>query len=653
MGDASFAASTAHSEELRGPAYIGPLIPAEYWPLRYAAAVAVVAATVGLRVALAPMLGTQSPLLPFVLTVFVSAYLGGGGAGLLASLLTPVAATIWFTTWPHDAPPAQWGAHVAFFLLIAALATLLMRELQRSVAVQAAALRSADHSARHAEDSAAQLRLIADSVPVLISYIGPDGIYRFANRQYETWFDKPREQMVGQHIRAMLGPAAYELVRPRLERALGGEPVFFEQQLPYEGGSREVAVHYIPDFDTDGRVRGCFALVEDVGPRKRLERILRETDRRKDEFLAILAHELRNPLTPIRNVAHILSKGNPDAATVRRSGDMLERQAKLLTRLVSDLLDVGRIMRGRIKLQRAPVDLAQVVDTALEAVRPQLEARGQNVTVTCAETGLFVEADSVRLCQVVSNLLTNASKYSPQGARIDVLIDALDGDVVLAVRDEGIGIDPEMLPRIFDAFLQGDRTLDRSHDGLGIGLTIVKHVIEMHGGSVAASSAGLGEGSEFRVRLKRVPTPPVQTPSDGGDAQPAPSRRVLVVEDSRDSAESLRELLRMNGHEVVVVNDGAQALSKLDEFRADTVLLDIGLPRMDGFMVAHAIRARFTHPASRPRLIALTGHGGEEERLSALRSGFDGHLTKPVEPAVLLRLISSEGRRQPMPSELG
>jgi len=245
MDDARTPASSARSNKVRAPAYIGPLIPAHYRLARYAAAVAVILITVTLRASLAPMLGTQAPLLPFLLTVFFSAYLGGAGPGLLASLLTPIAATIWFTTWPNDAAPLQWSAHVVFFLLIAGLATALMRELQRSSEVQVSALRAADRSARSAEDSANQLRLIADSVPVLISYIGKDGFYRFANRQYESWFGKSREEIVGKHMSEMLEPAAFDLLRPRIERALGGERVFFEQELPFSGGARDVAVHYV------------------------------------------------------------------------------------------------------------------------------------------------------------------------------------------------------------------------------------------------------------------------------------------------------------------------------------------------------------------------------------------------------------------------
>jgi PAS domain S-box-containing protein len=630
------------------------LIPDKAWPLRYLAAVIVVTATVAMRAVLAPTLGTQAPLLPFVLTVFVSAYLGGRGPALAAALLAPLAATFWFTAWPHDAPPAQWASHVVFFLLIGTLAALLMGELQRSARAQLLAAQAAARSAAQASESAAQMRLITDAMPALISYIGLDHTYLFVNRMYEKWFDRPTGRMAGSHVRDVLGDEAYRFIGPRLERAFKGERVFFETEMPFDSGMREIAAHYIPDVGPDGQVRGCFALVEDISGRKRAERALREVDRRKDDFLAMLAHELRNPLTPIRNVAHILARGQADAVTIRRSAELLERQASQLTHLVDDLLDVARITRGRIVLRRERLNLATVVNTTLEAVKPLLEYRGQSILVTRTDEPLFVDADQVRLCQVLSNLLANAIKYSGECARIELKLLATPREIQLTVRDEGLGIDPQLLPHIFDLYLQGDDSVDRTHEGLGIGLTVVKHLVEMHGGAVEVHSEGLGKGSEFRVRLPRVAAPPAAAGDlGGGDSRPALRRRVLIVEDNRDAAESLRELLRLDQHEVEVVHDGASALAKLDEFRADVVLLDIGLPRMDGFMVAHAIRARFAQQPMRPRLVALTGHGREADRHAALRSGFDGHVTKPVEPARLLRLVADEGMRRATSSEPG
>jgi signal transduction histidine kinase/ActR/RegA family two-component response regulator len=508
--------------------HIGPVIPAHATVFRFAAAVSVVLVVFALRAALAPLLGLQAPLLPFLLGVLICAYLGGRGPALFASALTPVLATLWFTSWPHDAPPLQWLAHVTFFLLLAVLTALIMHELQVAV--------------RRADDNAARARA------------------------------------------------------------------------------------------------GAQALLEN--------------DRRKDEFLAMLAHELRNPLTPIRNVAHILGRRPPDAATVKRASEMLERQASHLTHLVDDLLDVARITHRRVELNREIVSLEDVVSTALEAVQPIIDSRRQLVTTTVTEAHVHVEGDVVRLCQIVSNLLTNASKYSAEGQRIHINVGGDDRAAVLSVRDEGQGIDAQIMPHLFELFMQGDRSLDRAQGGLGIGLTIVKHLVEMHGGRVEASSEGIGQGSEFRIRLPRA-TGVTQPPR----AREAPRarvrrRRVLIVDDNADSGESLRDLLRLDGHDVAVTRDGPAALATLDHFAAEIVLLDVGLPRMDGFMVAHALRARYgTRP--RPRIVALTGYGRDEDRLSALRSGFDDHLTKPVEPDRLLRLIAEEGARTPAQESTG
>jgi signal transduction histidine kinase/ActR/RegA family two-component response regulator len=501
------------------PAYMGPLLDADAVALRYGAAVVVVLAIAGIRALLAPLLGTQAPLLPFVLGVFVVAYIGGRGPALLASFLTPVLATFWFTNWPHDAPVSQWIAHVIFFLMIAVLSSALMHELQK---------------------------------------------------------------------------------RSRAERK-----------------ALEIAAEHA--------------------------KALREADRRKDEFLAMLAHELRNPLAPIRNVAYVLTKAGVDPATVRRSGQMIERQASHLTHLVDDLLDVARITRGRVALHREPLSLDSVVEAALETVQPVLDERNQTVLLRQPGEKVFVDGDCTRLCQVVANLLTNASKYSPERARIEILIDGSAVDAFIEVRDPGVGIDPQLLPHLFDLFLQGDRTLDRAQGGLGVGLTIVKLLVELHGGSVEAHSAGLGKGSEFRIRLLRArPTfaaLPPQVPEDPKAIRP---RRVLVIEDNTDAAESMRTLLRTDGHTVEVVNDGAAGLARLEDFRADIVLLDIGLPRMDGFMVAHAIRERYALAGRRPKLLALTGYGRDEDRQAAIKAGFDGHLPKPVDPRRLLQIVADE-----------
>jgi len=503
------------------PAYIGPLLREDAVLLRYGAAVVVVLAISGVRALLAPLLGTQAPLLPFVLGVFAAAYLGGRGPAMLAGGLTPILATLWFTNWPQDAPATQWIAHVVFFLLIAMLSSQLMHELQKRSRTEREALAIA---ASHAQ-------------------------------------------------------------------------------------------------------------------------ALREADRRKDEFLAMLAHELRNPLAPIRNVAYVLAKGAGDAATVRRSGQMIERQASHLTHLIDDLLDVARITRGRVVLKRETLTLDSLAEAALETVQPLLDARNQSVAVRRTAEKVFVDGDSVRLCQVISNLLTNAIKYSPERSRIEIVIDGTPVGALISVRDPGVGIDAQLLPLLFDPFLQGDRTLDRAQGGLGVGLTIVKLLVEMHGGNVTAHSAGLGKGSEFHIRLPRVQAPvPASTAPESDERKTVRPRRVLIIEDNADAAESMRAVLRTDRHEVEVVHDGAAGLAKLEDFRADIVLLDIGLPRMDGYMVAHAIRERFALGGRRPKLLALTGYGRDDDKTAALKAGFDGHLAKPVDPRLLLQILADEPR---------
>jgi PAS domain-containing protein len=331
---------------VRAPGYIGPLIPENAWPLRYLAAVIVVAGTVAMRAVLAPTLGTQAPLLPFVLTVFVSAYLGGRGPALLAGALAPLAATVWFTAWPHDAAPVQWASHVAFFLLIGGLAALLMGELQRSARGHLLAARAAAESAERASESAAHMRLIADAMPALISYIGPDRIYRFANRMYEKWFDVPAGTVAGREVRHVLGEEAWKHIGPRLDRAFKGERVFFEQEMPFDSGMREIAAHYIPD----------------IGPGRAGTRLLR-AGRGHLGPQADRAHAARNGPSQGRLPRHAGARaaqsahthpqrgahprrGQADPAPCRRSAELLERQASHLTHLVDDLLDVARSRAG-------------------------------------------------------------------------------------------------------------------------------------------------------------------------------------------------------------------------------------------------------------------------------------------------------------------
>jgi signal transduction histidine kinase len=380
----------------------------------------------------------------------------------------------------------------------------------------------------------------------------------------------------------------------------------------------------------------------------RLVHELREADRRKDEFLAMLAHELRNPLAPIRNALEILRlRGRDRRAAAREAWDMVERQTEQLSRLVDDLLDVSRITRGKITLQRAPVEVAEVVRRAVETSRPLIEARRHTLQVQLPPRPLWVEGDLTRLAQVVLNLLNNAAKYTDEGGQLSVAVEApaegngWPAEVVIRVRDTGMGIRPEMLPRVFDLFTQADRTLDRAQGGLGIGLTLVRRLVQMHGGRVEAHSEGPGKGSEFMVRLPLY-RGPLPEPDDSGDgaAVAAPPRRILVVDDNRDSAQSLATLLRLTGNDVLAANDPRAALEAAARFRPEVAILDIGLPGMDGYELARRLRS--LPGLEHLRLAALTGYGSEEDRRRSRDAGFDDHLVKPVEMETLQAFLSGK-----------
>ena len=378
-----------------------------------------------------------------------------------------------------------------------------------------------------------------------------------------------------------------------------------------------------------------------------LYQALRDTDRRKDEFLATLAHELRNPLAPIRNALQILKMPRVDAETVERSREMMERQVHHLVRLVDDLLDVSRVMRGKIELRKERVELATVVARAVETVQPLVDAQGHQLSVRMASDSLLLEADPVRLAQVVGNLLTNAAKYTEPNGRIWLTAER-DGDMaVLRVRDNGIGIAPAMLPRIFELFVQVDHASTKAQGGLGIGLTLVKNLVEMHNGIVQARSEGLGQGCEFVVRLPLVAQALDQDhgPEAGPQADQLPPRsgkRLLVVDDNKDAADSLAMLLRLQGHEVRVAYSGMAALEMTKTYTPDVVFLDIGMPGMDGYEAARRIREQ--PGLGKTVLAALTGWGQQEDRRRTAEAGFDHHLVKPPEPQLLESLLAGEGQ---------
>ena len=431
-------------------------------------------------------------------------------------------------------------------------------------------------------------------------------------------------------------------------RALeGGETVHNEEILLVrdDGGRMVLEANAAPVLDRENRIVAAVLVFRDVTRRRQNEEALREADRRKDEFLAMLAHELRNPLAPILHAVHVLRQLEPASPREAWCQEVIERQTVHLSRLVDDLLDISRITQGKVTLRREPVDLAAMVMRAVETVRPFLEDRRHELVLDLPAEPVVLAGDLVRLAQVLSNLLHNAAKYTQDGGRIELSAWAGEGEVVLRVRDNGIGIPPEVLSRIFDLFMQADRSLSRSEGGLGVGLTLVRSLVLMHDGSVEAHSDGPGQGTEMVVRLPaQVEAQPVAPAAPEPEAERSAvdrrGRRVLVVDDSRDSAESLALLLELKGHEVRVALDGPAALEAARGFLPEIVLLDIGLPGMDGYEVARRLRAgRDGIDGEGMLLVALTGYGQDEDRRRSREAGFDHHLVKPVDFDELARVL--------------
>jgi len=384
-------------------------------------------------------------------------------------------------------------------------------------------------------------------------------------------------------------------------------------------------------------------LEHETAERRSAEQALRLADRRKDEFLATLAHELRNPLAPLMNGLEILRMAGANPAVAERSREVMERQLRQMVRLVDDLLDVSRITTGKLMVRRSPVDLQQVIRSAVELAEPFIKSRGHTLEVRVPDEAAWLEADATRLSQVFSNLLNNAAKYTNSGGRIQLDASVAGGKAVVRVTDNGIGLSPAMLSRIFDMFTQVDYSLERSNAGLGVGLTLARRLVELHDGSLEAHSAGPDQGSTFIVTLPLAASVVVPDEAPAAPQTPAGSHfRILLADDNVDFANSLATLLRGLGHELLVTEDGVQALKAALPFRPDFAFLDIGLPGMNGYALARALRANAV--TSSAVLVAVTGWGQERDRQLAQEAGFDHHMVKPVEPALIRQVLARRWR---------
>ena len=477
----------------------------------------------------------------------------------------------------------------------------------------------------------------------------PDGRFLYANRSLLALWNQTAAEAIGKTMAELDYPPDVEAqLLSNIRRVIETGQVISDE-TPFTAPNKEIGYYeyaLAPVFDAAGTVVQVVGSARDIRDRKRTEdelrRLaaeLREASRRKDEFLAILAHELRNPLAPIRNGLQVIRMAEPNA-TIEQTRSMMERQLTQLVRLVDDLLDVSRVTSGKLELRRAKIELRAVIDAAVETSRPVIEGAGHTLTVALSDERIWVDADLTRLSQALSNLLNNSAKYMHRGGHVRLTVGLKDGMAVVSVADDGIGIPPTMLDKVFEMFIQVDRTLEKTTGGLGIGLSLVKGLVEMHGGTIEARSDGEGRGSEFVMRLPvSRAAPEIESPKTGEVICSSSSRRILVADDNQDSAEMLGIVLEMLGNSVNTANDGLKALEMAETFRPEVILLDIGMPKLNGYQTCRRIREKPW--GKNALLIALTGWGQDEDKRQAQEAGFDHHMVKPVDPDALIKLLSS------------
>jgi PAS domain S-box-containing protein len=463
------------------------------------------------------------------------------------------------------------------------------------------------------------------------------------NHAAEVMFGYAASEIVGKSITLIIPEERADEEFQVLSSIRRGETVdHFETVRQRKDGSfLDISLTVSPIRDETGRVIGASKIARDISERKRLDALLRDSDRRKEEFLALLSHELRNPLAPIRNALELARDSRKDSSTLELAHEVIDRQLSHLIRLVDDLMDASRLTRNELQLRRERVDLASAIRTAIESTRSLMESAHHELSIELPGAPVEVNGDPVRLAQVFSNLLSNAAKYTDPGGAISIAL-AREGTYgVVRVSDNGIGIPEDMLESIFDMFTQVDRSLERSRSGLGIGLSLVRTLVELHGGSVSASSRGTGAGSEFSVRLPAFARSGADKPGADHDSTRTRAEsgcRVLVVDDNVDSAETMAMTLKLRGHTVCTAYDGLEAVDLAISFRPQIALIDIGLPRLNGYEVARRLRE---HPCGRGLFLsAMTGWGQEEDKARAREAGFDHHMVKPVDHAQLKALLA-------------
>ena len=517
---------------------------------------------------------------------------------------------------------------------------------------QAERLREAEEQLRHQAESAlreseGRFRVLCTSAPVAIFQLDATGHCVYVSPLWLATTGQPAEAALGVGWAEAFGPGAAENVMASWQSAnIEGRAWAHEEAVTRrtDGEKRWLSVKSSPILSDQGRSVGHVGIVEDVTARKLTEEQLIQADRKKDEFLAMLGHELRNPLAAIGNA--VLVARTPGLESRRDwSLEVIKRQVEQLSKLIDDLMDVSRVRLGKIELRRDHIDFVQVLSRAVDAIQPLVDERRQQIEIDLPEQNLGVIADPTRLEQIFVNLLSNASKYSPEQSRIHVSVRADATGIVTSVRDEGVGLEPGMAGRIFDLFVQAQTSLDRAKGGLGIGLSLARRLVELHGGSIIARSEGLGRGSEFIVTLPMA-GPLTAVSADESSSvvagDPQSETKVLVVDDNVDAAHALSLLLETQGFSVAVAHDGGDALKRADEVQPHIVLMDLGLPVLDGYQVASQLRARPN--GSAVTLVAVSGYGPDQNPERASEAGFDHHLVKPIDCVALLALLAKSTR---------
>ena len=593
------------------------------WP-SYLVALLAIGIALGLRLALDPWLGERVPFITIFGAVIVAAWYGGAGPALLAAVIGWLGTELLFIE-PRGAISFR-GVVQVIETLAYAFSTLLI-----------GALGGAMHRARRAaEANDERFRAFMQNSPNAVFLKDEAGRYVFISRAGEEitgttdWLGKTDEEL--------LPPAAARVVRQRDREVLQAEAALsFDLTLATPQGERTVRSVKFPLRDAAGR-RYIGSITMDVTEQIRTQEALQRADRRKDQFIATLAHELRNPLAPIRNAVAILGRDGVAEADRAWSRDVIERQVAQMGHLVDDLLDMARVSSGKLLLRKQRVELAAVVAAALETSRPALDAARHRLVMRMPAARAAIDADAERIAQVISNLLNNAAKYTPPGGTIELSVEQAGAEAVIAVTDNGAGFPPELALQLFEPFAQW-APAEHSAAGLGIGLSLVRGIVELHGGSASAASEGRGKGSRFEVRLPLAAGgQAAEVRAPGAPPKAPPGVRVLVADDNRDAADSLCRILSLYGYEVRAAYDGSAALEVCESFRPHAAVLDIGMPGQSGYDVARRLRER----GADLRLVALSGWGGEADVQRSRDAGFDQHFTKPIDPAMLNEVL---GRR--------